>query len=173
MEDKMKKSLFLSALLFALVFAFNGVAIAGSGKNYRELQDIKVFFNNSGKTLSAGEVVVLDTVGTGVTAATTLGAYVRVHTGADSVLVVGVVPEMITSAIDQSPVPIVVRGPVDTLCQDSTDAVTIDTAVGTSFAGGAVAGACGGGTNLGVALETGEGTNSDTIMIWVAPTGAD
>lgn len=168
----MKKSLFLSALLFALVFAFNGVAIAGSGQNYRELQDIKVFFNNSGRTMSAGDVVILDTTGTGVTQASTLGAYVTTGSGADSVLVVGVVPEMITSALDQTPVPIVVEGPVDTRCLDAADAVTINTAVGTGLGGG-VYGACGGGTNLGIALEAGAGTDGDTLMVWVAPTGAD
>ncbi len=167
----MKKS-FLFALLIALVFAFSGVVFAGDGSNYRQLQETAVFFNNYGAALSAGQAVVLDTAGTGVTAGTTLGAYITVLSGtADSVLVVGVVSEQQTTCADQTPCIIVTKGPVDTLSLDSSDAITINTAVGTS--GSAGYGYIGGGTNLGVALEAGDGTDTGKTIIWVNPTGAD
>jgi hypothetical protein len=165
----MKKS-FLFALLFALVLAFNGVCFAGDGSNYRQLQDTAVFFNNSGTTLSAGMVVILDTAGTGVTAGTTLGSYVTLAGSTDSVLAVGVVSEQQISCLDQTPCIVVIRGPVDTLSLDSGYALTINTAVGTETA---TSGYCGGGVNLGIALEAGDGTDTGKTIIWVAPTGAD
>ena len=174
MEDKMKKLVSFFALLFALVLAFNGACFAwgsasGDGSNYGQLQETAVFFNNSGLTVRHGQAVVLDLDGTGVTAGTTLGSYVETVTGsADSVLVVGVVKN---SAADQSPVIVVTRGPIDALAADSSDAVTSGSAVGTAASGGH--GAIGGGTNLGIALEAGSGSNDDYLFIWVDPTGAD
>ncbi len=169
----MKKYLFSLALLFALVFAFSGVVLAGDGKNYRQLQETGVFFNNAGRTLSAGQVVILDTSGTGVTAGTTLGSYITLVSGADSVLAVGVIAESQITCLDQTPCIVVTKGPVDTSINDSTDAVTINTAVGTSPNTATCDGCAGGGTNLGIALEAGSGADADKIIVWVNPTGAD
>lgn len=178
----MKKFYFIIfALLFAVCLAFNGAnkvygwgTTAGDGSDFRQLQETAVFFNNSGQTMSAGQVVLIDLDGTGVAANTTLGAYVELAaaSGADSILVVGVVKS--TTAIDQGPVVVVTKGPVDTMCADSSDAVTSGSAVGTS--GHTLLGQCGGGTNLGVALEAGDGADATTaanVFIWVDPTGAD
>lgn len=172
------KSLFVSALFTVVIGAalliqpvnvFGWGSAGSDGKNYRSLQETAIFFNNSGATLSAGDVVILDTAGTGVTAGTTLGGYVTRTTSADSVLAVGVV--LSTSVADQRPVAVVTKGPADTFCLDATDAVTINTAVGTTT----TAGRCGGGSNLGIALEAGDGQDAEPggIVIWVAPTGAD
>lgn len=165
----------LLAIVFGAAILINpsrvfGWGSAGSdGKNYRSLQEVGVFFNNSGSTLSAGDVVILDTAGTGVTAGTTLGAYVTTTTSADSVLALGVV--LSTSAADQTPVAVITKGPADTFCLDNADAVTVNTAVGTAT----TAGRCGGGTNLGIALEAGDGQNAQPggMVIWISPTGAD
>src|SRR3990167_4276486 len=169
----MSKKLFsLTALLFALVLAFNGACFAwgsasGDGSNYGQLQETAVFFNNAGTRLVHGNAVVLDLDGTGVTAGTTLGAYVERTVSADNVLVVGVVK---VAAENQTPVIVVTKGPIDTLAQDSTDVVTSGAAVGTTATG---AGAVGGGTNLGIALEASAGTDQDYLFVWVDPTGAD
>lgn len=171
----MKKAILLSVLLFALVFAFNGTAFgwgttSGDGKNYQQVQETAVFFNNSGRHLGHGVAVILDTSGTGVSAGSyTLGSYVTVTNSADSLLAVGVVK---IPAADQSPVVVVTKGPIDTYAADSTDVVSSGTAVGTA---GTIAesGMIGGGTNLGIALEAGAGTDRDYIVIWVSPTGAD
>ena len=166
----MNKKLMSFALLFALVFAFSGVVLAGDGSDYRQLQETAVFFNNAGASISAGMVVILDTAGTGVSAGTTLGAYVTLAGSTDSALAVGVVSEQQTTCADQTPCIIVTKGPVDTLALDSGYAVTINTAVGTETA---TSGYCGGGSNLGIALEAGDGTDTGKVIVWVAPTGAD
>ena len=76
------------------------------------------------------------------------------------------------SAADQTPVIVVTKGPVETTCSDSSDGVTQFAAVGLSGTAGR-GNECGGGTNLGIALEAGDGTNSDELRVWVDPTGAD
>ncbi|MDI6732326.1 MAG: hypothetical protein QME16_00135 [Planctomycetota bacterium] len=169
----MKKLCMLIALLFAEVLAFNGVCFAwgsasGDGSNYRQLQETAVFFNNGGNRLTHGEAVVLDLNGTGVTAGTTLGAYVEDLATADSILVVGCVKY---AADNQTPVVVVTKGPIDALAADSSDAVSSGTAVGTTASG--TIGSIGGGTNLGIALEAGSGSDDDYLFIWVDPTGAD
>ena len=153
----MKKfNLFYSLLLIGiLALSITGKvwawgATGSNGANFEALQETAVFFNNSGATLDAGEVVILDTFQTGVATGTTLGSYVTLSTGqasaiADSVLAVGVVKS--TSVADQLPVVVVTKGPIAALCDDSGDAVTVRTAVGTS--GSSTTGRCGGGTNLG------------------------
>jgi len=179
----MKKLFTFSALLFAVVLMSSGVAFgwgaAGSdGSNYQALQETAVFFNNSGGTLSAGDVVIIDPSGPGVATGTTLGAYVSTYqarsvagtTAADNLLAIGVVKS--TSVADQRPVAVVTKGPALTTCADSGDAVTQFAAVGTS-GGTETADQCGGGTNLGIALEAGDGTDGDSLIIWVDPTGAD
>jgi len=168
----MKKYFMSFALLFALVFALNGVAFGwgttgGDGSDYRQLQETAVFYNSAGHKLVHGQAVILDT--TDGTAGSTLGAYVTDVTGtADSVLVVGVVKE---ASENGTPVIVVTKGPIDALADDAADAVSAGSAVGTS--GSTAYGSIGGGTNLGIALENGAGTNGDYLMIWVDPTGAD
>lgn len=181
----MKKStLFFATLLFACVVAISSLAIkevygwgaaTGDASNYRQLQETAVFFNNSGVTLVEGDVVILDVDGAGVTTGTTLGAYVtRTNVAnasralADNILVMGVVRS--TSVANQRPIVVVTKGPALTTADDSSDVVSNFTAVGTS---GSNTERAGGGTNLGIALEAGDGTDDDQIIIWVAPTGAD
>lgn len=176
-----RKFLIVPALLVGLMLSSNKAAFGwgstgGDGSRYTQLQETAVFFNNSGIALSAGHVVVLDTAGTGVTSGTTLGAYVDVVVANDSVLAVGVVK---SASSNQTPVVVVTKGPVPTRCADSADAVSINTAVGTtnqdeSGSVSANGGLCGGGTNLGIALEAGDATNTEAdLVIWVSPTGAD
>ena len=180
----MKKNHFFIALLFACIFAINGVKVqeafgwganGGDGSDYRQLQETAIFFNNSGATLVAGDVVILDVGGQGVATDTTLGSYVTTtqHNNtpralADNVLAIGVVES--ESVADQRPVVVVTRGPALTTVDDSSDAVSNFTAVGTS---GVTTERAGGGTNLGIALEPGSGSDADQIIIWVDPTGAD
>lgn len=174
------KSLLLVLLITAIVFGgakegFTWGATGGDGSSYSQVRETAIFFNNSGSTLSQGDVVILDTRGAGVSTGTTLGSYITT-TGvvqpngdalADHILAVGVV---LTGGADQTPVTVVTKGPALTTVDDSTDAVTLNTAVGTS---GATSARAGGGTNLGISLEPGDGTDGDQIYIWVAPTGAD
>ena len=91
---------------------------------------------------------------------------------ADNILVVGVVHESQLNVLSATPVVVVTKGPVKTRIADSGDAVSINTAVGTTATTGWL-GSAGGGTNLGIALEAGDGTNGDKIIVWVSPTGAD
>uniref|UniRef100_A0A6M3IMM5 Uncharacterized protein n=1 Tax=viral metagenome TaxID=1070528 RepID=A0A6M3IMM5_9ZZZZ len=172
MEDKMKRLLTLSTLLIVSVFMVSGVAFGwgstgGDGSNYRQLQETAVFYNNSDKTLYHGDVVILDSTGT---SGTTLGSYVTYSSAADSVLVVGVV---VQRSLADMPVVVCTKGPALTRIDDSSDAVTTLTAVGTSGSSGATNSNAGGGTNLGIALEGGDGTDADEIIVWVDPTGAD
>lgn len=182
----MRKYLPLAILLFAV--AFNGVAIqkahawgsaTGDASDFRQLQETAIFFNNSGSTLTQGMVVVLDTGGSGVNTGSTLGAYVTLTgrnipsaTAADSVKTIGVVKSV--SVVDQRPVVIVTKGPIDTLCADAGDAVTEGTSVGTSdVLTNTGDGLCGAGTNLGVALEAGDATDTGNIFIWVQGIGSE
>lgn len=164
---------FLSLSVTGKVWAWG--ATGSDGSNGQALQETAVFFNNAGETMTAGTVAVLDTGGSGVATGTTLGAYVTTPsdfaaegTKADTILAVGVVK---STASDQRPVVVITKGPADTLIDDSSDAVTLRTAVGVSGLAGSDN--AGGGTNLGIALEGGSGSDSDQIYIWVDPTGAD
>jgi len=161
----------------ALILSFSGAAFAGLGgggdaSSYTQLQETAVFFNNSGGVLSAGDVVVIDTTGSGVASGTTLGAYVTTTTSADSTLAVGVVKTR--SVADQRPVVVVTRGPVGAFCQNSSGTnVVAGTAVGTYT----TAGACDGGTNLGVGIASGDltdGKSTDSkTWIWVQGIGSE
>ena len=188
------KKILISLLAIPLaVSMFSGLAFGwgstgGDGSRYTQLQETAVFFNNSGHTLYHGWACLLDLAGTDGTSTpttgTTLGAMVDVESGADSVLVIGVTANASTSGyIDQGPVVVITKGPAVAVAMDSTDAVTSGSAVGTTVTpsatdGGASGlsidgGQIGGGTNLGLALEAGDGTDFDEIVIWVDPTGAD
>lgn len=170
----MKKYFMSFALLFALVFAFNGVAFGwgangGDGSNYGQLQETAVFFNNSGAKLVHGQAVVLDLDGTGVTAGTTMGAYVETLTAsADSNLAVGVVK---VASENQTPVIVVTRGPIDALVNDSSEAISAASTVGTGGSG--QCGSIGAGSNLGIALEAGDTTDGSYCYIWVCPANSD
>lgn len=173
---------FLSlALLLVSVLGYNRVAFGwgtsgGDASRFTQLQETAVLFNNSGGTVTAGDAVVLDIDGSGVSTGTTLGAYIRKSDGrsvsqakADSILAVGIAK---TTCSDQRPCVIVTKGPALASACDSTDAVSFATAVGTAGST-CTAGLVGGGTNLGVALEPGDGTDAASMMIWIDPTGAD
>jgi hypothetical protein len=157
----------LAATNLALKEAHAWGTAGGDGTNFGMLQETAVFFNNEGGTLSVGDAVELDLNGT---AGTTLGAYVEKCDSADSVLAVGVVKS--ASVADQRPAVVVTKGPIDTLAMDSADAVTGGSAVGCTTAT-TTTGKIGGGTNLGIALENGDATDTGLLFIWVDPTGAD
>ena len=174
--NKMSKFLTSSLLGVSLVFALTGLAFAwgnpgGDGSSYNQIQEKIVVFNNSGGTLVSGQVVVLDRTGTGVTAGTTLGAYVTTTTSADSIEVVGVLDRG-TTCPNQTPCTVITKGPAEVWCQDTGDAVSTGSAVGTTGSG-SIAGRCGGGSKLGTALEAGSGSDGDLIWIWVNPTNGD
>lgn len=169
----MKKLLSLTALLFAAVLAFSGVAFGwgssgGDGSNYRALQETAVFYNHSGATLTTGQAVILDASSDDITTGSTLGAYVTTTVIADYVPVVGVVAE--GSFIDESPVVVITKGPAYARAADGTDNLTGYIGVGTT-AIGTSKGYVGGGTHLGYCLENGDGTDGHLQMIWVQPTG--
>ena len=167
----MKKLFILSTLLFVSILAISGVAFgwgasSGDGSDYGQLQETAVFYNNSGLPLVHGQVVILDT---SATAATTLGAYVTTVTvSADSDYAIGVVKQ---AARASSPVIVVTKGPIDTLVQDSSEAIAAGTEVGT--AGTGTVGCAGAGTGLGLALEAGDGTDGSYLYIWIDPSHID
>ena len=178
------RNILIAAIMAVSLLGYSQIAHAwgttgGDGSRFSQLQETAVFFNNSGSTLTVGMVVVLDTGGDGVATGTTLGSYVTLTgTGqpsaeaADSTKTIGVVKS--TSVANQKPVVVVTRGPIDTLCADSGDAVTEGSSVGTSdvltINGD---GLCGDGTNLGVALEAGDGTDTGNIFVWVQGIGSE
>jgi hypothetical protein len=167
----MKKLFMLSTLLIVSMFLVSGVAFGwgasgGDGSDYGQLQETAVFYNNSGAILVHGQAVILDT---SATAATTLGAYVTTATAsADSDYVVGVVKQAAGIA---RPVVVVTRGPIDCLVQDSSEAISAGSTVGT--AGSGTTGMIGAGDNLGVALENGDGTDGSYLYVWVNPSNTD
>src|SRR3990167_2833466 len=92
-------------------------ATGSDGGNYEALQETAVFLNNSGTTMEAGDVVILDVYQSGVSTGTTLGSYVMIANNdaasqTDSILVVGVVKS--TSVANDLPVVVVTKGPVNT-----------------------------------------------------------
>jgi hypothetical protein len=168
----MKKILFIIPFL---VFAINGIAFGwgttgGDGTTYGQLQETAVFYNNTGEKIYSGWACTIDTT---ATAATTLGAYVNCVDAADSRYVVGVAKY---TAVTGGPVVVITRGPALVESADSTDALTAGSSVGTTTltSGGgsseadAIGGFVGGGAELGVAMENGDGTDHDEIWIWVA-----
>ena len=173
----MKKLFSLVALLFVFALAFNGVAFGwgstgGDASDYHQLQETAVFMNVANMTMSVGDVVVLSAQDEGARLNNTLGCNVTKVSAADSVLPVGVVAFNYTTSNSTHPVVVITKGPALTFIADASDAVTNATAVGTS-AGSGVYGYAGGGTNLGIALEAGDGKDGDQIIVWVDPTGAD
>lgn len=170
-----KKGLFLSVLLFAL-FAFSGTAYpwgstGGDGTRYSQVQEVGIFYNNSGATITTGMIVLNDTTGT---AGSSLGSYVTTTSTADSSGIVGVVKS--TSCADGQYCEVITKGPADTLVLDSTDAVSTGNTIGTSSTTG-YGGVFGGydittyGSNniLGRALEDGDGTDTGFVYVWVNP----
>lgn len=171
----------IAAILAVSLLSYSSIAGAfggGDGSRYEQLQETAVFFNNSGVTLSAGDVVILDTTGTGVTSGTTLGGYITRTTSDSNALAVGVVKSR--TSPDQSTVVVVTRGPVSAYCQNASGTnVTVGTAVGTYT----VAGTCDSGTNLGVGIAGGDGFDDKTAQdgatvagrtwIWVQGIGTE
>lgn len=162
-------------------------ALCGSGYSGTETHHsvlehacYEYLFNNSGSTQTSGTVVILDVSGTGVNGATVsgdiagdngidlvssdgdvdnIGTYFTTTTSADVDTVAGVVAD--DSCLDQTYCRVQTRGPRRVRCADSTDAITVSAAVGTTT----VDGNCGGGSGLGRALEAGNGTDGD--VLWV------
>ncbi|KKN70052.1 hypothetical protein LCGC14_0434990 [marine sediment metagenome] len=179
------KKLLSILLIPLLVFAFSGIAFGwgstgGDGERYTQIQETAVFFNNTASaaysdfTVYHGQAVILDLDGSDVSSGTTLGAYVEKPgengSDADSILVVGVAQGGTTSGwLVSRPIVVITKGAALTQVSDLTDAITSGSAVGTAVTGG---GNVGGGTNLGIALEAGDGTDADEIIIWVAPAGS-
>ena len=165
---------------WAMVCGSGGGGLTESTHDVFQHACYEYYFNNSGAARSSGEVVVFDTDGTGVNTpevasgarnladtdgsdgdVTNIGTYIEVVGVADSPLVAGVIDE--DACVDQGYCRVQVRGPRHVLCADSGDAVSIDTAVGTTTR----TGMCGGGNGLGVALEAGDGGDADYIWVWV------
>lgn len=179
-------SLLGSAPAFAMICG-GGYSQTESTHTVFEHACYEYYFNNSGAALTSGSVVVIDRSGTGVNSSTetsaaraavdvngedgdvdNIGTYITTTTTADNELVVGVVDD--ESCADQTYCRTQVYGPRLTLCAGSTDATTVDTAVGTST----VAGQCGDAANdadgtLGVALQaTPTGADaSDGAVTWI------
>lgn len=169
----MRHKTIISALLIVGMFAFGGAAYpwgstGGDGSRAEALQETAVFYNNSGITLSAGMIVILDR--DDATAGTTLGARVTTTNSADVSGIVGVVKS--TTAADDTPVVVITKGPADTLVLDSSDPISaISNFVGTSTTSG-YGGRYNGGSNtgyLGIALEAGDGTDTGKVWVWVDP----
>lgn len=176
----MKKILRIFLAIPLLVFLVSGVAFGwgstgGDGSRYTQLQETAVFYNNSDETMYHGFAVIIDTAGSGgtVTSGTTLGAYATYVDGDSDPRAVGIVANASSSGFGADmPVVVVTKGPTYAMCADATDVVTIAQSVGTSTHGGGWY--VGGGDNLGVALEAGDGTDGDEIIVWVgAPGSAD
>jgi len=149
-----------------LVFAVSGVVFGwgttgGDASDYRQLQETAVFYNDAGTEIIYGQVVVMDR--DAGTAGTTLGTRVDLTSTADNPEVMGVA--LSTDSSDGERVVVVTRGPAEVYCNDSNDAVNTGSLVGTTN----VAGRAGGGIGLGRALEDGNGTDNELIMIWVDP----
>ena len=166
----MKKFKLLIALFAVSLFipsaAYAWGGAAGDGKNYGQLQETAVVYNNSGSALTSGTVVVWDST---ATAGSTLGAYVTTTSTADVIYAAGVVRD--SSIAAGSSGVIVTRGPVQALIAGSSDgSISAMGAIGTA---NGVAGQVGSGTNLGFALQTSQSTNYHLMWIWVNPTNGD
>ena len=162
----------LSCLMIIGVLMISGVAfgLGANDENYGQYQEKSVFFNNSGSTLTSGMVVVLDRSGSGVSAGTTLGAYVTTTTSADAAGIIGVVADVGTGSFaDQTIVPVITRGPAKVLCLDSSDAVSDGGLVSTSTTAGLAGGGSADSPHLGLALEAGSGNDRVFIWTWVEP----
>lgn len=175
----------LSILLVPLfVFTFSGTVFGwgstgGDGSDYRQLQETAVFYNNtaagahSDYSVYHGQAVILDTDGSDVSSGTTMGAYIEKPASgsgnADSVLVVGVAAGSGGPWLVSRPIVVVTKGPALVQVEDLSDAIAAGDSVGCGDILGE--GSIGEGTNLGIALEAGDGTDGDEIIIWVSPTG--
>ena len=174
----MKKLYLILFATLLIIPMFNGVALGwgssgGDGTSYGALQETAVFFNNSGSTLSAGDVVILDLSGTGVASGTTLGAYVTTTTSADVQYVAGVVKTR--SSADQTPVVVITAGPAETFCDNVNGTALVNglNNLGGKIQGGAVgtyttAATCDSGSNLGISLGAAGGVDkNDNNKSWV------
>lgn len=153
-----------------------------------EHAEYEYYFNNSGAALTSGTGVIFDTTGTGVnlnvdtirgangsaakslvprseTDQTTIGTYITTTTTADSPLAAGIVDD--NSIANQTYGVVQIFGPRVCIWQDSTDAVTSGSAVGTTTPAGRI----GGGNGMGVALEAGTGANGSLGWILIRPGG--
>ena len=170
----MKQSIRILSVLLLTCLVFSGTvypwgSAGGDGSRADSIREAAIFFNNSGGALVAGDIVVLDLTGTGVTAGTTSGAYVTTTTTADATHVVGVCQD---AALDQQSVRVITRGAALTNVLGLTDPVSTGSLVGTSTTagfGGQHGSAKGVATgSVGIALDSTSGADAvDTAQIWV------
>lgn len=131
-------------------------------------RNVTTVFNDNGSAVTSGTIVSFDDDDTDFSSSGY--PYVVTTTTADDPYTLGV---MLTgSCADQTLCEVVTYGPIDVLCDDSSDAVGADTLVGVS---GTTAGYCGdynGGNDeayLGVAIGAGAGTDGNLIKVFVDP----
>lgn len=123
-------------------------------------------FNDTGSAITSGSVVTWDDDDTDLS--TSGYPYIVTSTTADDPFTAGV---MLTgSCADQTLCEIQVYGPVDVLANDSSDAVAVDTLVGTTTTAGRIGDFTGGNDDtayLGWALEAGNAVDGSLIKVWV------
>lgn len=164
---------------FALLLVGSGVAWADGipqvvdPRNNAQSPWTVTVFNDSGATVNSGEIVVWDRVDSDVVDHALSRPYVITSSTADDVYTAGV---MVQTCPNQSACDIIVRGIALVRCADASDAVTVGTTVGQSST---VAGLCGDYTpaankaSLGLALESGAGTDYEYITVYVYPSLAE
>lgn len=171
-----KKFLFIAlALLLVSGSAFAaGIPMAADPQNSAEVWTQEVF-NDSGSTLSSGEVVVWDYTDSDMATLATRKPYVTTTTTADNIAVAGVIAN--PSCPDQSECAIVIYGP--TRARATGSGVTEGTAVGTSTTAGKVAGYANTGNDDGIlgwsieaATEDEADGGADVSIVFVNPSVA-
>ncbi len=165
----------LIAIVAILTLGMAGIASADSlpmvqAKDQPKMPWTVTVYNDSGTELVSGSVVVWDQADSNLV--DSFYPYVTTTTTADDIWTAGVIYGRNCQAGELCE--IVVYGPVDVVCDDSSDAVAASTTVGTTT----TAGRCGDYTpaankrSLGVALEAGTGHDNDRIAVWVNTLGA-
>lgn len=155
-------------LLLPTSLAFAWGAAGGDGSDVGQLQELAVFTNNSGGTLTSGTVVVLDLT---ATVGSTRGAYMTTTSTDSATNVLGVLKS--SSVIDGAPGVVITRGPALALHAGATDPTS---AAGDVIgAANGVAGQFGNASNLGINMEAigGRGADYGLLWIWVNPTNGD
>ena len=166
----------MKKLLFALAISLCGVMPVWADaiptvvdSSTRATWEILVY-NNSTSNLTSGSIVVWDTSSTSFT--TSGYRYVTTTTTVDDIWTAGVLVDPTCNAGTMCH--IVVYGPTTVICEDSSDAVGINTTVGTAT----TAGRCGDYTpaankrSLGTAMGGGSGSDFQNIMIFVDTLGS-
>ena len=125
----------------------------------------RIVYNDSGADIQSGEVVVWDSTDTDFIQSGR--PFITTTTTVDDPWTAGVIADNICRASSQCE--IIVSGPAFVRCSDNSDAVGINTTVGTS----GIAGQCGdytpaaNKTSLGLAAQAGNGVDYDYILVYV------